>query len=128
MHANRRREKMSFCKSQLLNKYNDYFSSYQKEFSTQKFQVSYSSAQKSAQSYRVTISTGVKVMLEGNDYATVDTFFSFIATFLDREIGRGDNRTLTKVNAFCQTLSVKRCTQGRRRKKHSEEVAASEIF
>lgn len=40
-------------------------------------------------------STGMKEMLKGKNYATVDTFFHFIAAFRDRAIGCGDSQALT---------------------------------
>lgn len=45
----------------------------------------------------VITSAGVKEILEGKDYAVVNTVFHFIFAVLDRAVGCGDNQALTNV-------------------------------
>lgn len=80
---------MSFSKSHLLNGCNDLLSGYQKQFTEQGLQVGFSSAQKASQLNGFFTSTGVKWILEGNDYAVIYTVFPFIAALLDHVIGCG---------------------------------------
>lgn len=46
-------------------------------------------------------STGIKEILEGNEYCTVDVVFSFLAGFLDRSLGCSDKPFLTPIHTLC---------------------------
>lgn len=126
---NKRRKKASSCKSQLLNGCNNLLSAYQKEFPIPGLQVSFSTAQKSSQLNGFFTSTGVKGMLEGKDYAAVDTVFPFIAAFLDRAIGCADNPALTTVHTLYSDIVNQLLYTKPERKLHgNENVVTSETI
>lgn len=44
--------------------------------------------------------TGLKGMLEGNDYKALDSSFSLMATFIDRCTGNGERALLKRVHTI----------------------------
>lgn len=65
-------------------------------------------------------------MLEGNDYVAVETVFPFIASFLDRAIGCGDNPALTTVyTLYPDIVNQLLFTELERIQQRNEEVVTS---
>ena len=84
-----------FCEGQ-----NAFLALLEKEYPTTCLHVDFSKAKNSTRLDGLFVEDGVRCMLEGKDYKTVDMIFPFIAAFIDRACGEVSNGPVTTVSVL----------------------------